>query len=391
MKIIYIGIKDLLLTLRDKKALALLVLMPIALIFVLGMGLNSAFNNMTQIDKFDVAITDYDNGQYAKEFKNFLKSKEIKKIINLKEMKESTARDEVKGGKLPVLLVIPEGYSENIEKGEKANIKIYEDAGSEFKGKTVESFVKSYTGTVSSIQCAVEASDKELSKYKLNGGMILPKLLESTKTTSAKEKSLKSDNNLTSMQYYSAAMLAMYILFVASIGTGYMIQEREEGTLMKLLSTRASRLQIMLGKSLGTFFIGIFDTVVLILFTKYVFNVNWGNSLAGLMILSLCMIFSACGFAMILSVIFKTSKAVNSASSVIIMIMSFIGGSMYPLSAMPDIMQKTSKLMMNNWALRGYLSLMTNGGVSSIVTPSIILVIIGIVLLGAGTIKFKFD
>ena len=391
MKIIYIGFKDLLITLRDKKALALLILMPIALIFVLGLGLNNAFNSSTEIEKFDVAISDYDNGQYAKEFKDFLKSKEIKKIISLKEMKESTAKEKVKSGKLPVLLVIPKGYSESIEKGQKANIEIFKDAGSEFKGKMVESFVKSYTGAVSSIQCAVDASGKELSKYKLRGEMILPKLLETTKTEAYKEKSLTADNNITSMQYYSAAMLAMYILFVASMGTTYMIAEREEGTLNKLLSTKVSRRDIILGKSLGTFFIGVFDTVILILFTKYVFNVNWGNSLTGLIIISLCTIFSACGFAMFMAVILKTTKAVNSASSDIIMIMSFLGGSMYPLYQMPDAMQKMSKFMMNNWALRGYLGLMTKGGLNSIVEPSIILVIIGTVLLIAGAIKFKFD
>lgn len=394
MKILYIGLKDLLLTLKDKKALALLVLMPIALIFVLGMGLNSAFENSVKINKFDVAVTDYDKGEYSKEFISFLKSKEIKKIINLKEMNEDAAKTKVKSGKLPVLIVIPEGYSNNIKKGEKTEIKIFSDAGSSFDANTVESFVKSYTGTVSSIEAAAEASDKEFKKYKLSGTMIIPSLMKittSNNTSKRNESNVKASNNLSAMQYYSAAMLAMYILFVATIGTGYMIQEREDGTLSRLQSTTVSRFQILSGKLLGTFFIGIFDVVILVLFTKLLFNVDWGNSILGLIFLSLSMIFATCGFSVFLSVIFKTSKAADVSGSVIIMIMSFIGGSMYPLSAMPTAMQEASKIMPNNWALRGYLSLMINGGFNSIIKPSIVLLAIGTAFLLIGTLKFKYE
>jgi len=220
--------------------------------------------------------------------------------------------------------------------------------------------------------------------------MIINKLVTETKSSSSKltNSSLKSKNNLSAMQYYSAAMLVMYALFVGSLGTTSMLEEREAGTLKKLLTTTASKFQILSGKVLGVFFLGIFDVIVLIAFTKLVFNVSWGNSLSGLILISLAMIFASCGFSIFLSLIFKSTKSVFLTSAVIIMIMSFIGGSMYPLSQMPAVMQAASKFMINNWALRGYLSLMMGSGFSSIVTPSIVLVVIGSLLLLCGTLKF---
>lgn len=391
MKILHISFKDLLVTLKDKKSMALIVLMPIVLILVLGMALSSTFKSTSvTIDKFDVAVADNDNNTYSNQFKDILKSKEVSKIINYKKMSETSAKDKIRNGQLPVLIVIPKGYSKNIQDGKKSNIEIYSDPGNAMDAKTVESFVKSYTGTVSSIQAAVQASNKQLKNYKLNGHMIINKLVTETKSSSSKltSSSLKSKNSLSAMQYYSAAMLAMYSLFVGSLGTSSMLDEREDGTLKRLFTTTISKFEILSGKILGVFFLGIFDVIVLIAFTKLVFNVSWGNSLPGLIVLSLAMIFAACGFSIFLSLIFKTSKSVSLTSAVIIMIMSFIGGSMYPLSQMPAVMQTASKFVLNNWALRGYLSLMMGSRFSSIVTPSIVLVVIGSLLLLCGTLKF---
>lgn len=393
MKILHISFKDLLITLKDKKSIALIILMPIVLIFVLGLGLSNVFNKTTSvtINKFDVAVADKDNGKYSAEFKDLLKSKEMSKMMNLKTMSEVSAKDKVKNDQLPVLIVIPKGYSKNIEAGEKANIEIYYDPASNLDAKTVESFVKSYTSTVSSIQAAAYASNGQLKNYKLDGRMILSKLVSQTeeKTSKLSESSLKAKDKLSAMQYYSAAMLAMYILFVGSLGTSSMLQEREDGTFNKLFTTTTSKFEILSGKVFGVFFLGIFDVVILIAFTKLIFNVSWGNSLPGLIVLSLAMIFAACGFSIFLSLIFKTSKSVSLTSAVIIMIMAFIGGSMYPLSQMPAIMQNASKSMLNNWALRGYLSLMMGGNFGSIVIPSIVLLVIGILLLLCGTLKFN--
>lgn len=394
-KVIYIGLKDLIITLRDKKALAFIILMPIALIGVLGLSLSSIFKSSFDYNftKFDVAVADKDNGEYSKKFKDFLKSKDIKKLINLKEMSESSADKEIKNGTLSVLIVIPKGYSKNSYDGKKAELKIYSDPSKNIDAKIVESFVKSYTGVVSSSTAAVYAADSQFKKYGLDGRMILPKILASSDNNSSKlsESNVKPKESLSAIQYYSAAMLVMFILFVGILGTQSMLLEREEGTLSRIMGTRAAKRQILLGKMLGIFFIGVFDVVVLIAFTKIVFKVSWGNSILGIIVLSLAMIFAACGFGMFMATIFKTSKAADMSSSVIIMIMSFMGGSMYPIYEMPAGMQKAAGLMLNNWALKGYLKLMTGNGIGSIATPCLVLCIFGIVLLSIGHFKFKFE
>lgn len=181
----------------------------------------------------------------------------------------------------------------------------------------------------------------------------------------------------------------MYILFVGMLGTTSIIEEREQKTLMRLMGTTTNNRTIISGKLLGLFLLGLIDVFVLILFTCVAFKVNWGDSILGLILLSCAMVFAASGFAMFLASLFKTSKAVHAANPVLIMLMAFLGGSMYPLYAMPETMQNFSKITLNNWALRGYMDLMLGNGISSIGTSLIVLTVMGAVFLIAGISRLK--
>lgn len=395
MKIISIAFKDLLITLKDRKALALIILMPIVLIFVLGMSLSYVFkDNGVTVKRFDVAVVDNDGGNYAGHFMDFLKSEDIKKMINLKELSMDEAMGKVKNGDLPAVIVIPEGYSSDVKEGRKTSINIFTDPGSPMRAEIVESLVKSYTGVGSSVEGAIDAAVDVFDEYNLDGHMIAAKIVEAAGSSGSvefKESNLNRKQGLSAMQYYSAAMLAMYILFVGMLGTSSIMEEREQKNLLRLMSTTVSKRSILAGKVLGLFLLGIFDVSVLILFTRLVFGVSWGNSIIGLIVLSCAMIFAASGFAMFIASMFKTLKAMDSASPPMIMVMSFLGGSMYPIFQMPPVIQTAGKLTLNNWAMRGYFNLMLGNGFNSVITNSVVLLAMGAAFLTLGVCRLSLD
>lgn len=395
MKIIDIALKDLLITLKDKKAMALIVLMPILLIIVLGVSLSSMFNqgSSVSIKKFPLALVDKDGGEYAKNFKEFLDSEDIKKMIEVKDLSFEAAIDNVKKGDIPAAIIIPEGYSSAVQKGNRAELQILKDPGSPLKTQVVESLVKSYTGVGSAITGSVDAAVKTFAEYNADPNMVIGDIIKFSQNININlnEDNVKKKDTMSSMQYYAAAMLAMYILFVGMLGTSSIIEEREQKTLMRLMSAAVSKSQILAGKVLGLFMLGIFDVSILILFTKFVFNVNWGNSIGGLVVLSLSMIFAASGLSMLIASLFKTSKAVMAANPAIVIVMSLLGGSMLPVYIMPPVLQDIAKITLNNWALKGYLSLMLNNGFDTIVMPSIVLLAMGIVFLAAGIFRLRLE
>ena len=199
------------------------------------------------------------------------------------------------------------------------------------------------------------------------------------------------ENNISAIQYYSAAMAAMYILFVGMIGTSSIIEERENNTLMRLLTTKANRVDIILGKFLGVFLIGILDIGIIILFSKFVFGVTWGNSIGGLLLLSAMLSFAASGLSLMIATLFKSSKAVSTLNPVIVMVMGFIGGNMLPVYKMNTSFQKVGNLLLNSWGMRGYLNLMINNGMESILLPSGVLFGMGVLFLLIGIPRLRLQ
>jgi len=395
MTLFSIAWKDFVVYVKDKRTIALIILMPIVLILVLGVCLSTVFNNNGMgIKSFEVAVVNKDHGQFAAQFIDFLETDDIKKLVKVIQIPEAEARYRVSEGKIPALIVLPEGYSEATKADREAMMELYLDPGDAFRGKIVEGLVKSYSGVLDVVHGSSDAAGTVFKDYGLDGHLIIPALLKTIGGSTGggyAESIVQKKQSLSAMQYYSAGILVMYILFVGMLGTISVIEEREQKTLLRLMSTTVSPGVILSGKLLGLFFLGVFDVAVLILFTRFAFGVDWGSSVSGLIILSGAMLFAACGLSMLIASLMKTARAVGAVNPVIVMLLSLLGGSMMPLFIMPPVMQALSKVALNNWALQGYLSLMLHNGFQSIVTPVLVLCAMGTVFLGAGIMRLKLN
>ncbi len=395
MEILQIALKDVKILLKDVKALLFIVLMPIIIICVLGVSLNSIFEKDTaNIQQCEIALVDKDNSDATKSIKNFFETKDVKKYIKIVDVKEEDAKKKVKAGDLTALIVIPEQYSEKVTNMENVKISFYADNGSPIEGSIVKSILERYINSSNIMLAASDAVKPAYTEYKLDAGMILKDIeaLIEEQEKIVKDGDFGSSNDtLSAMQYYSAAMVSMYILFVGMFGTTSLLEEKEKGTFRRLLITNVGRSKILAGKVLGNFILGILDTTILIFFTKFVYKVDWGNSLLGVILLTMTMAFAVSGFAIFIATLFKSSKTVDIVNPMLILIISFIGGNMYPLYEMSELLRKFSMLLMNNWALRGYLNLMINNGVRSVFAPCLVLIGMGVMFLTAGVAKLKVE
>lgn len=268
------------------------------------------------------------------------------------------------------------------------------DEGSPVEGSIVKSILERYINPYNIILAANDSIQKSYTEYQLDAKMVL---LDIQDLIQDQDKVVNdggfgsSNNTISAMQYYSAAMVSMYVLFVGMFGTTSLLEEKAKGTFKRLLVTNVGRTKILAGKVLGNFILGVMDTTILILFTKFVYHVNWGNSILGVILLTMAMTFAASGFSVFIATLFKSSKTVDIVNPMLILIISFIGGNMYPLYEMSELLRKFSMVLMNNWSLRGYLNLMINNDILSIFTPCLVLVGMGILFLTAGVARLKVE
>lgn len=70
--------------------------------------------------------------------------------------------------------------------------------------------------------------------------------------------------------------------------------------------------------------------------------------------MGVCTAFSVGSFGMLLASICRTRAQLGALSTLVILIMSSIGGSMFPRFLMPESMQKAGLLTINAWAIDGF-------------------------------------
>ncbi len=401
MKLLSIAVKDTKVLIRDWKALAILIAMPFILISLLGMALGGLWSGESGISKFDVGVVNIDQGELASVFiKDVLKSKDMAKMLNVSEVSESEARKSVESGDLAAAVVIPKGFTDKIMSGKNAGMEVLGDPGQEVRAGIIRSIANAYASRLSSVMIGAEVPVGFLMKTGAvppdQAESVVHQLVEEAKAASENPQitvakgSLAKQRELTAIEYYSAGMSVMFLMFGSMYGAFSLLDERRQFTLMRLMSTPTSRLTILGGKLAGIFLIGVLQFSVLVLVTRLVYGVKWG-SVPEVAVLTAATVLATTGLAVFISSIGKTRGAVAGISELIIQPMAVLGGSMIPLIAFPPWLQAVSRFTINYWAISGFRDLMLGKGIESIVQPVLVLIVIAAVFMALGVWRFKYE
>jgi ABC-2 type transport system permease protein len=158
------------------------------------------------------------------------------------------------------------------------------------------------------------------------------------------------------ISFYAAGIGVMFLLFsMVGAAGGALLEEVEAGTLERVLSTRAGMGGVLLGKWIFLAMMGSIQLFVMFLWGFAVFNLPLFDHLGGFAVMTLCTASAAAGLGLVLATIAKTRAQLSGFSTILILTMSALGGSMFPRFLMSETMQKFGLLTFNGWALDGYL------------------------------------
>ncbi|XZE51364.1 ABC transporter permease [Planctomycetaceae bacterium SH139] len=153
---------------------------------------------------------------------------------------------------------------------------------------------------------------------------------------------------------YAAGIAVMFLLFGASGGGASLLEERENTTLERLLTTRLSMDQLLLGKWAYQTALGVIQVTVMFIWGWLIFQVDLWSHLDGFLLMTVVTAGAASSFGLLLATVCRTRGQLNGVSVILILTMSALGGSMVPRYIMSDAMRETGLYTFNAWALDGY-------------------------------------
>ncbi len=165
-----------------------------------------------------------------------------------------------------------------------------------------------------------------------------------------------SDQRGSLISFYAAGTGVMFLLFSMVSGAGgTLLDEVESGTLERLLSTRIGMTGLLTGKWLLLTSIGFCQICVMFLWATVAFKLPLFSHVPGFITMTIVTAAAAAALGLVLATVARTRGQLSGFSTILILTMSALGGSMFPRFLMSEGMQKIGLLTFNAWALDGYL------------------------------------
>jgi ABC-2 type transport system permease protein len=397
MKSLIIAWKDFKIRFMDRKGFSLMILFPILLTAILGSALSGVMGEQG-LPKTTVGVFQNGHDQIGDYFiKDVLKGKQLNdfvsvKIVDSKKKLTSLIHDE----KIDAGIVIPNGWGQDLQDGKLKQVDLLVDPGKELQGSVMNSVLQTFVNLVvttsSSTKIVLTNSAQTLSPKDMNDLSIqLSHSLEELAKSNVKyvQNASIGKKQVSGMQYYAAAMAAMFLLFNIMNGAKSFINERETETLARLMSTPTAKLSVLVGKFLGNLYFCIVQFSLFLVITHLIFHVYWGENVFQTVTIAFMYSIAVSGLAIFFAALLKDSKTADTVGGLGVQIFSLIGGSMVPLTIFPSSLQTVANIAPNKWALSSFIDIMSGTTWNALLLPLTVLFLIGIVSVTIGTWRLQ--
>jgi ABC-2 type transport system permease protein len=393
-------IKDIKNILYDKKTLAIILLMPIVLMSILGSALKGVFSEDEEgsgIQSFEIAIVkeynyefemdkfkgilesgflgdfqdDFDYKETDPEkifFEEFLGDNDIKEIIHYSIVDRATGEQLLKENKTSALIILPKNFVYNslislsTPGRNTVTIEIIKNSEYQLSADMAEMFIDGFTNAMngSVAKKAVLINAVISNEFKQEELDVINQLMrnQSNEKVSIAVKEVTGEDALNSFQYYSVAIMTMFLLYAASIGGKALIEEKNEFTLQRLEVSGKTIAKIALSNFVRIMSIAVIQSLIMIVFSRVAISVEWGDGLT-ILVAMLCSSFAVGGLGMLVSVLTLVTDRYYIANIFefgIVNLMALVGGSFIPVEILPKALQKINFIAINGSAIHIYLN-----------------------------------
>ena len=375
---------------RDRVSLVLSFVVPIAFFSIFAAVFGSQRDTMPKIK---VIVVDQDQSRASRQLVKALQV-DGSLIVSTRpaptksrpappEFTAETAEAAVKAGDVSVALIVPHGFGYHpISFGPDTTgtaIELLNDASDTIAPQMVSGLLQKAAMTAmpeTMAEQGMKYSEKYLGTFtpeqRKNMNTNLEQLRQIEKRQNAdggtgatdgpgggiivvKTRAVVGENkNNPMLSFEAAAIGVMFLLFTASGSAGALLDEAESGALDRVLSSRVNMNGLLAGKLVFNILLAFTQLTVMFLWAWAVFKIDFFSHIPGFVVMGLSTAFAVAAFGMLLASICRTRAQLGALSTLLILVMSAIGGSMFPRFLMPEVMQKAGLWTINAWAIDGF-------------------------------------
>lgn len=200
------------------------------------------------------------------------------------------------------------------------------------------------------------------------------------------------NNDMVSRNYIFPGLIAVIMMVIAALLTSLTVaREWETGTMEQLISTPLRGPELIVGKLIPYFVIGILDLILSVLVGEFVFDIPLRGSLWLLFGMSLIFLTCALAFGLLISIITKNQRLASQIAMVTTMLPAFLlSGFIFPIENMPSPIQAVTHIITARYFVTILRGIYLKGVGLDVLAPEVaFLAVFGVVVLVLAVRKFR--
>jgi len=387
--------KDFLVLIRDRGGLAMLFIMPMALVIIMTCLQNNTFKAINETG-IKLIILNNDNDSLGTAIEDEIVRSGVFNVfhqINNQLPNEKTIKEEVARGNFQIGMIIPPGSTQKIRERVKNNVINMFSGSTDTVPQTDSVNIIFYIdpATKSSLRSTLQGSIREYTS-RIESKIVLNELTREINTrlmvpvknlnlvnqeiVHYKEQYVARNNRTVvpnSVQHNVPAWTLFAMFFIVIPFASAMIKENEDGNTARLLTMPCSYTTIMLSRTVLYLMVCFLQFILIMVMGVYLFPMiglpalEIENRLTGLSVLAVSASLAAIGYGVLIGTVAKTHQQAAVFASISVVILAAIGGIWVPVFIMPPLFREISTLSPLNWGLNGFYDILVrNAGIADV-------------------------
>lgn len=409
---------DLRIFLKQRGNLVGLLLVPVVMTLVVGLFTSGGdASRLLQID-----VIDHDESELSRQFIDALRQANDSLILcpmdndeeNHCELEEKTSLNEqqaiarVEDSTTLAMIEIPAGFDEAVKNFEPVEIiyrslenftapgyirQAVEAAIQRVNGAAVASRVG--TGVLVDVKAEGLSNDaqreSEKALYQRASDLWEEELVKVHFQLSTQGVGETDSNLQEGLGQSVPGMGSMFVMLTVFGGMTTLVVEKKQWTLQRIATMPVSRGQLLGGKILARFVLGMLQYLV-VFAVGIIASIQFGDDLIALVLIMISFTLAVTALSFAVGTRVKNETQASGLSLLLAITLAPLGGAWWPMEVVPDFMRIVGHISPIAWAMDGYNSLIfENGDISTVLLPVLVLLAIGLVCFGIGIWRFRYD
>jgi ABC-2 type transport system permease protein len=355
-----VAVKELRQIRRDRRSLLILLFIPVFFLFLFGYALNFDIRHVS------LAVQDRDRSADSRTVvAAFLRSSYFDQVATVE--READIRGLMDRGAIRILLVIPEGFSRQVTRGESADIQVLLNGDNANTATTVLGYVN---GVLTDVSAALGAEVRA------------PMVGVASRVWYNPE--------LRSTLFLVPGLIAYIATISAVVSTSLsIVREKENGTIEQIRMAPISTFSYIVGKTLPYLVLAQTSAFLIIFAAMALFGLPMRGDWFSLFVVVAVFLVTGLGTGLLVSTVADTQQTALQASMLLAFLPVFmLSGFIFPIASMPTFLQYVTNIVPARYfliALRGVV--LKGQGLGDVIWPMVSLAGFAVAVLALSALR----